>query len=76
MWEVVGGHVRRGGGCFTVDSCELQMDLGGSLARGFALLIERCIFSGRFLPSFVVKRKYVFGFCAKSIVKDAVFFYI
>ena len=31
------GHVGRGGGCLTMDFCRFPMDLGGCLARGFAL---------------------------------------
>ena len=36
---VGGGHVGRGGGCFTLDFCRFPLDLGGFLARGFT-----CIF--------------------------------
>ena len=34
----VGGHVGRGGACFTMDFCKIPMDLGGCLACGFDFL--------------------------------------
>ena len=39
-----GGHAGRGGGCFTMDFCRFPMDLGGFLARGFALFFQLCTF--------------------------------
>ena len=41
---VGGGHVGRGGVCFTMDFCRFPMDLGGFLACGFALFEKFCTF--------------------------------
>ena len=35
-----GGHVGRGGGCFTMDFYRFPMDFGGSVARRFALVVK------------------------------------